>query len=287
MTGRGFTLHEMLISLTMTGFVIALAASAASGQLRFYRGLGQVSETRTQVAQAAAIAANVLRDVLSPGDVLAASDSAIEVAATIGLAHTCTTEAGRLVLAGAQPRGNTPASYVEPPHPGDVAHVLVADSAGHGWIALSVLSVAALDEPCAQLPEQRAVWEVRASAALHVPAGSPVHFTRRTRLSLYRASDDRWYLGLRDWNAATGRFNSIQPVAGPLLPYSSIASQTGLRFELLDTHGRAAGAPGGEVALVRVLARGESLRPVKMPGLATTEGGFARDSAVASIFIAR
>jgi hypothetical protein len=45
--------------------------------------------------------------------------------------------------------------------------------------------------------------------------GTPARITRPARYSLYRASDDHCYLGLRTWNASLGRFNQVQPVSGP------------------------------------------------------------------------
>ena len=47
--------------------------------------------------------------------------------------------------------------------------------------------------------------------------GAPVRFTRPVRYSLYRAADGDWYLGEREWNPTTVRFNTIQPVSGPFL----------------------------------------------------------------------
>jgi hypothetical protein len=60
-----------------------------------------------------------------------------------------------------------------------------------------------------------------------------VRVTRPWRYSLYRASGGRWYLGAKEWNPSLEKFNTIQPVAGPLVS----ASAGGLRFQYLDSLG--------------------------------------------------
>jgi hypothetical protein len=83
----------------------------------------------------------------------------------------------------------------------------------------------------------------------------PVRITRPVRYSLYRASDGQWYLGERDWNAASARFNTIQPVAGPFLS----AASRGLALEYLDSAGASLASPVADtraVALVRIQLTG-------------------------------
>ena len=48
---KGWTLHEMIISLAVTGAVLALAVHAALGQLRFFHGVGEITNLRGQLAQ--------------------------------------------------------------------------------------------------------------------------------------------------------------------------------------------------------------------------------------------
>ena len=58
MTRRGWTLHELLISLGVMGGVIALAAHAATTQLRFFAHASENTALRNQVEQATSIAAS-------------------------------------------------------------------------------------------------------------------------------------------------------------------------------------------------------------------------------------
>lgn len=276
----GWTVHEMIISLTVTGLIVALAASAAVGQLRFFRGVGEVSALRTQVSQAVTIAANVLRGASSRSDLHVASDSAIELSVTIATAVTCRPDTGRLVVARASAAGNTLASYTETPQPGDVAQVLIAEAPA-SWLQGHVASEAG-SSACARFPDIGA-WEFTIAEPFTIPAGTLVRFMRRTRISLYRASDARWYLGLKEWNPALQRFNAVQPVAGPLRPYGG-REVTGLLFDYHDAAGGRLTPPvdPAQVGFVTIVARGETVRPARVAGLSPASGAFP-DSARLSV----
>lgn len=267
---RAFTLHEMIISLSITGVVVALASSAALGQLRFFRGVGEVVALRAQLGHATAVSANVLRAVANAGDIASAVDSAFEAEATTGVAFACATDTGRVLVPAASPnRGNTLGAYAEKPQPGDAAHVTGADTGAVSWMTLHVATAPSPGSVCAAFPHVGETWNIALREPLVVSSGAAVRFTRRMRLSLYRSSDDRWYLGLKDWNGETNRFNTIQPVAGPLRDYSADPARTGLLFEYRDRSGLLLPSPVdlSRIAIVTVIARGETIRPVRTAGL--------------------
>jgi hypothetical protein len=87
--------------------------------------------------------------------------------------------------------------------------------------------------------------------------GAVVRVTRPVRYSLYRGGDGQWYLGQRDWNVTSLRFNTIQPVSGPF----SSPSARGLVFQFSDSTGAPLSSPVADtraIALVRVDVRGQS-----------------------------
>jgi hypothetical protein len=118
-----------------------------------------------------------------------------------------------------------------------------------------------------------------------VPAGTALRFLRPLRLSLYRASDNRWYLGAKDWNGAAQRFNAIQPLAGPLQPYSADPTKTGLHFGYRDSQDAELPEPveTNRIASVTIVARGESTRPVHVAGLSSASSGRYLDSTAVTI----
>jgi hypothetical protein len=261
-TRRGWTLHEMLISLGVLGAVMVLAAQLASGQLRFYRTLGDMAAMRGQLAHASGIAANVLWDVSPPaGDIEVALDSAIEVHMPFGSGFTCDTGTGRVTIPQPTP-GNTLAAFTESPEVGDRLSALFLDSLDATWLTLHVAEPGPSGSYCARFPEVRATRAYTLREQVSLPVAAAVRFTRPVRLSLYRGSDNRWYLGLRDWNGEADRFNAIQPVAGPLMPYSRDPGRTGFLLRYRDAVGIELWPPidPARIATVSIIARAQSGR---------------------------
>jgi type II secretory pathway pseudopilin PulG len=244
MPRRGWTLHEMLISLAVMGGVFGLAVHLALGQMRFVRSASELSAVRLQAEQATRIASAVLWSV-SPvsGDILVALDSALEVRMSVGVSAVCASQPGRATIPSAEPLGgNTLTSFVAEPSHGDGLAALFQDSLGTTWLTLRVSQVERVSAPCGYFSRtsDRALTLVE---PIVLPPGTPVLVTRRVRLSLYRGSDAQWYFGSRDWNAELDRFNTTQPVAGPLRAYSGDAARTGLRFTYTNSAGDALSPP--------------------------------------------
>lgn len=260
MKRRGWTLHELLISLGVMSGVMALAAHLATGQLRFFRNAGQLAALKGQIGHASGIVASVLWGV-SPvgGDISIALDSAIEVHMPIGAAFACASMPGRVTLP--EPAvGHTLTSFMESPGAGDRMQALIEDTLGVTWLTFHVAEPGESGGGCLYFPH---VTETRALALrepVAVPAGTALRFTRPVRLSLYRGQDRNWYLGMRDWNGKLQRFNTVQPVAGPLRPYSADAGQTGLLFVYRDDDGVELPAPVDpmRIASITVIARATS-----------------------------
>lgn len=262
---RGWTLHEMIISLSVMAIVAALASHAAVAQLRFFDGVGEITSVRGQASEVGAIVAAVLAHVSPPdGDVLVALDSALEVRVATGVAVVCDAVIGRVSIAAPRERGVTLAALPEPPRAGDVAAVAAADSAGGSFqVTLDADPVGTACQAFDGIPG----LSLSLREPLLVPVGSVIRFTRPVRLNTYRASDARWYFGVRDWNQAERRLNTVQPVAGPLAAFDRTAP--GLRFRYFDSAGLELTPPFDHAALARVsvTVRAESKRPVRTPVL--------------------
>jgi prepilin-type N-terminal cleavage/methylation domain-containing protein len=284
---RGWTLHEMIISLAVMGLVLALAAHAATGQLRFFRGVGEIVALRSQIGHAGAIAASVLWGASSAGgDITVAQDSALEVQVTIGSAVACEGAPGRMTIpAPAATPGNALAAFIASPNEGDRVMAFFEDSLGATWLGLHVTSAASAGGSCAHFPSVSATWTIELREPLPVPTGTALRFTRPLRLSLYRASDNRWYLGAKDWNGVAQRFNSIQPLAGPLEPYNRNPAKTGLHFSYRDSRGWALLEPVevSRVASVTIVARGVSERAVRVAGMKSAPSEAYSDSTTVTV----
>lgn len=283
---RGWTLHEMVISLSVGAGIVALAVHAALGELRFFRGAGEIAAVRGQLHHTTGITRALLWGVSRPGgDITAALDTALELRVSLGTAVVCESGAAWVIIpAAGGAAGNTLSAFVESPQPDDRVAAYFEDSAGGTWLTLRVAAAPVGGAGCPRFPSVTSAWTVALQEQLIVPAGAVLRFMRPIRVSLYRASDGRWYLGARDWNAESARFNTIQPVAGPLDPPSPEPARAGLRFEYLDGNGDALADPVDPslVAAVRIVARGASPRPVRVAGMSTSMGERYVDSAAAT-----
>lgn len=274
----------MLISLAVTAGIFVLASNAALGHLRFFRGTGEIVRLRSQLGHASGIAASVLRGVDAPQDILVAQDSAAEVFAAYGVAFACDTDTGRATFpAPASDPPGAVAAFGDTPQPGDVVRILVVDDSGAGWVAARVAAAPVSGGPCARFPAAASTWTVSLVEPFVVPAGAAMRFARRTRVSSYRASDGRWYLGVREWNGSLERFNTVQPVAGPLRSHAADAASTGFRFSWTDSAGAPAGAAPDGIATAIVVTRGESVRPARVAGLWSRAAPWYGDSAVSAV----
>ncbi len=279
--------------MTLLAIVLAALFGALRGQQRAYRDLGERAEARRQVRHAAALLQPELRaistDASAPegSDLLALADSAVELRATIGSSVMCahdgaaTLDLPPLELAS----GATLTAWSTVPGAGDVA-LVYDDGAAAGmrddrWHAFQIAALREDVGYCAGTPLTRAAdaatvrYRVTLVSGSAIPStvrrGAPVRLARRTRWSLYRSSDRRWYLGQREWR---GDWSTTQPASGPYRAFSSNAATTGLLFRALDSTGSAT-LPTGEVAALALTVRAPAPR---LPGGVPAQGGSASES---------
>jgi prepilin-type N-terminal cleavage/methylation domain-containing protein len=253
----GWTLPELLVSLAILGAILGIASHFAVSQLRFYRASTDTAERRGILEQIGAIVGAVVSGVaVQAGDIILAQDTALEVLTPIGGAVACSSLPGAVVVpAATADRGNIFGAYIAQPTTGDRAEALVEDSSGLQLIQLHIVGSATGPDGCFSFGN--ATWTLTTAESITIPLGSPLRFTRPIRLSFYKSSDAKWYLGAKDWNGSTAQFNGIQPVTGPLSPFSHDPRKTGLQFSYRDSNGADLMYPFDvrEIAALIVLAR--------------------------------
>ena len=268
LTRRGLTLIELIIAMTVGGVALALIAVVSVRQQRLYADVADRAALTGQLQQASAVLPIELRGA-SPGagDIREARDTAIELRSSIATAVVCDTLGGSIILAPASPGAAAFAGYLTGIAPGDTAWVLARGDTADAWIPYAVSSASSVAPgPCGPLgprlnpvalASRRVAIRLGAAGPIATVAGSVLRVTRPVRYSLYRGGDGRWYLGQRDWNVASMRFNTIQPVSGPF----SSASSHGLVFQYVDSTGAALPIPVSDVraiSLIRIDLRGQS-----------------------------
>jgi hypothetical protein len=272
MKRAGVSTIELLIVMVIGGVVASAVGGVLRRQQRFFTNAASLVEQRVSLRDATGILPGELR-ALSPraGDILAFSDSALEMRVTIGTAIACDTVpgGGALELVPAQASSARPLSaYTTSPQPGDVALVFDAtaatDSLAAGWSTLEVASVGPRTDVCAtsrliDAASGAARLELRFASGARLPStvrpGAFVRVLRRVRYRFYRTSTSQWFLGYAEWDGAG--FGGVQPVSGPYAPYSR-GGGSGLSLRYFDRTGApvTALADAGRIARIQISVQG-------------------------------
>lgn len=276
----GYTLTELIVAMTVGGLVLAILAATAAHQQRALGDLADYAAVGQQIQDARAILASGLRGLTpADGDIRDARDTAIELRSTIAAGVVCDTTGNTILLsppsaaAAGVPTFTSVSQSIEA---GDSAWALTPSGSSESWTPARITYVATSPgRQCAtlgpildasQLAKQRIALTL--SPPLQAAVGVPVRITRPVRYSVYRASDNLWYLGERDWNNAGAYLDIVQPVAGPFLP----PAQNGLRFTYLDTSGATIATPVAaprSIASIRIDIHGQTRSPRRTLGAAS------------------
>ena len=259
---RGFTLAEITLALVLGALVLGLVSTVGSHlQQRLALQADRLS-AREQLTSAAELLPIDLRG-LSPnsGDIAdgEARDSSIQLRATIANAVVCAGTSTTLVLAPyLGPGGRSVAMTIQA---GDTAWVLADHDTGEVWRAVRLRAARQMLGSCsppldangAKVFDVAHIWSADLADSVAATIGAIARITRPMRFSFYRASDRRWYLGLRSWNSAALQFNTIQPVSGPFAP---VSQDRGTRFRYFDDTGNRLAPTSGDI---RDVARIEAI----------------------------
>jgi hypothetical protein len=255
LTRAGSSLVELLVALGLAAVLLSVATGSMLRQQRAARSVGVLGAAESQASHAVRLLPEELALLdAATGDVVPgqASDSTIELRAVVASALACDSATSSVTLA--------PDAGGAPPLGGIARAIAAGDSLWFldtlGWRARTVVAASRITSGCLRPSAPSAVTtRLALDAPMDVGGGTPVRVTRHERWVFYRASDGRWYLGVRDWNAASARFNSSQPVAGPFVRTLRSGERTGLRF--YDSVGNALvpdGTNESGIARVRVTA---------------------------------
>jgi prepilin-type N-terminal cleavage/methylation domain-containing protein len=280
---RGFTLAETILALVLGALVLGIVSAVGSQLQRRLAIQADRLSAREQLSSAAEILPMDLRG-LSPnsGDIALgeARDSSIQLRGTIANAFVCAKTATTLVLAPYLGPGGR--SVTMPIQAGDTAWLLADHDTGEVWRSVRLRGARPvpgscsppLDANAAKVFDGAHIWSADLADSVSVTAGAIARITRPMRFSFYRATDSKWYLGIRSWNSATSQFNTIQPVSGPFGP---VAQDRGTRFQYFDDAGNRLSPTSGDI---RAVARIEA---ILFSELSSRSVGGARDSLVVVI----
>src|SRR5262245_21017566 len=276
---KGVTLLELLVTMTVGGIALSIVTLVGVRQQRLIGDLAQASAVSAQLRDAGAILPIDIH-ALAPalGDIREARDTSLEIRATIASAVVCDTGGAAIILAPAINDIASFASIVTTIEPGDSAWLLSLNDSTETWTPHRIDAVrsggasqcdargptldAAIDAPRVALA---------LDGATSAWIGTPVRVTRPLRYSLYRSGNGMWWLGQRDWSPDGAQFNTIQPIAGPLLS----PALRGLRFEYFDSAGTELTLPVADaraIALMRIELRAETKTAPRILAANTASG---------------
>jgi hypothetical protein len=277
----GRTLAELLVTLTISGVLFTLLATAFIGHERLVSGTTAIAETRAQTRQAQLIVPALLGAV-APNDLYAVHDSLADFSYPIAVGVACLSSAtSQIMLApDSVSSGQAFAARTHTPLAGDLVHIFDAgalpSASDDKWWSAAVGGLATVPNGCAG----SALLDPLADA-LHtahgltvswlgpVPAsisqGAIVRFSRRTRAQVYAASGGA-FLGVNDFNPLLGRWSGLQPVSGP---YVSQVGAPGVQFRLLDSLGAllAPTASPGDASMLALHIRTHTASKVRITGM--------------------
>ena len=287
---RGFALVELVAALFITLVLGAAVVRLLDRSHRFARGIATMADQRAQLAVAAFAVEGALAAVApGDGDLVAGSDSSVHVRGAVGSAVACAIGAGTIDVADPHlSSGATLTWWNTAPQPGDSLAILDEGSSpaadDDAWYHGAITAIASRAAACLHTPYLDSIADVsthgwRVSVAPPLPAtilpGAVVRVQRAERFALYRSASE-WMLGWTEWNHATAAWNTIQPVAGPLLPYASPGATSGFSIRWVDSTWATVAPVPGSAARGAYLAFGGTTRElVRVDGVAR---GTRRDS---------
>lgn len=249
-----------------------------------------MADERAQLAVAAFALDATLAPVSSvEGDLVAGSDSSVHVLANVGSAVACTVGTRSFDVADVRvASGATLTWWNATPQPGDSVAMLdeggAPGASDDRWHRDVLLGASPRTASCLHsgyvdsIADAASVgWRLTTAATIPptVRAGAIVRVVRPQRFALYRASGE-WMLGWTEWNPATTAWNTIQPVAGPLLPYAPPGATSGFAIRWVDSTGNAVAPSSGARAAAAILTLGATTRDqVRIDGV---RRGARRDS---------
>ena len=288
---RGSTLVELIVALALAGILAGVALRLLDHTQRFARGTALVAEERGQLwAVSASLRAAIEELSDAGGDLRSATDSSMTWTGMIGHGVACRVNPVGVELPPANLAAGVPLTWwAMTPQPGDDIALLDEGTrlgaADDRWFASRVVAVQPAPNGCAGTPfvdpvadAGKSGWHVTVADTIPPTAqpGATLRVLRLQRLSIYRSAG-QWMLGWADWNSASGTWNTIQPLAGPLQPHLPPPGASGLALAWLDSTGapNPLPGPGGGVASARVAVRGRTTAAVRMDG---TPRGIRSDS---------
>lgn len=262
---RGFTLAELLITITLLGFVGTVVAKLMLGQQRFYHAQTEQIGVRRELRTAMSLLPADLRALSSSGgDLTAFDNSSITFRNVLGAGVVCDKpSATSFDIPPLDLARNVLTSWYTQPLPGDSVYAfnegMLRGAEDDSWVGLQITSIAPSAALCpgsvftdAALDAGKSRWRITVAQAIpdSVKIGAGIRFVRSTRYRLTQAgTSNQWYLSRAEYLG--GGWTEPTPVSGPYEPPSA-AGASGIRFQYFDSLGVAVNGAANSRNVARI-----------------------------------
>jgi prepilin-type N-terminal cleavage/methylation domain-containing protein len=267
---RGFTLIELMISVTLLGIIGTLLTAILTRQQRFHRTVVNMTDARARMRDIATILPTDIRSISSAGkDILFVTDTSIQFRAFVGTSILCRFSTGAGVspaiielppqeLAATAPinsavtRSSVISSWINPPAPQDIAYVYDQGTKDGNiddvWVPFRVSDTSSAAD-ATWCPPSTGFTTANDNAArrykisldsapsqTRVIAGAVLRFAREVRYSIYKSTaDDAWYVGYQRCTPhatynTLGSCGTREVLAGPVLAGAADTATSGFYF---------------------------------------------------------
>lgn len=259
----GFTLAELMITITLLGIIGGLLTTVLMRQQRFHRAVASVADSRARMRDVATILPSDLRSISTAGDDILTMDvNSIQFRAFIGAAVLCRYGAATIVELAPKVlvSGSVLTSWITPPGPNDVAYLYndgaLPGNADDQWSPFTITDTTSSTNsawcPSNNVPAYTTAadnaarrYRLTLNAApnqAQIKIGAPIRFAREVRYSVYQAADNQWYVG---YERCTPNADPTLPgvcagrelLAGPVQPATTDTLTSGLFFVYYDQTG--------------------------------------------------
>ena len=261
---RGFTMVELLISITLLACLGTVLAKLMLDQQRFYQKQGSQINVRRELRTTMSAIPSDLRSLSSSGgDLTNFTTSSITFRNVLGTAIVCAKPNNSTIdLPPLNMARTTLTSWYTPPQIGDSVFAfnegLLRGAEDDVWFGARIVSIVANTNLCpasvytdAALDAGKSRWRVTVSPALpdSVKIGAAVRFERSTRYSLESSPTNQFYLNRSEYTG--GAWGPAVPISGPFVgPTSGMLG--GVRFSYFDSLGAAVTSVANSRRVARV-----------------------------------
>ncbi len=280
---RGYTLAELLITLTMLSVIGTVIAQIMMGQQRYYQRTVEQMEVRRELRSALSVLPAELRGLSSiGGDVVDFTASSLTFRSTLGTSLVCAkTGTSTIDIPPLNTARALTTSWYQTPVAGDTVFALRYDSSGvkgEFWTAHSITSVSSATSYCAVSPyidasrdAAKSRFRIAVSPVLpdSVVVSSALRFTRTGKYSLTQGTSGLWYLSRSEYLA--GAWTAAVPFSGPYMA-PAVSGVSGMTLTFYDSTGSLVGAVANvkKIARIDVLLRAQGLNASGLYGTAST-----------------